>query len=147
MSVRPEALPSGACLATSEGALISISIAVEPRCLEILLETLAELEFPVNPQIYHDAAVITRFADGREESAATTLVEFPAYSGRAEEVRRAVLRIGFDPSSMLVTGMLEEIQSDLHPEPIAPGADYIARYRVRRAAASALRAAGSVYQP
>ncbi len=133
MSVRPESLPSAACLATSEGALISISIAVEARSLESLLEALAEIGFPVNPQIYHDAAVVTRYSDGREESVATTLVEFPAYSGRAEDVRRTIQRFGFDPACILATGMLEEIQSDLHPEPVAPGADYIARYRVRRA--------------
>jgi len=55
MSVRPDSL------ATSEGTLISISISVQSSCLESVLEALAGVSFPVNPQIYHDAAVISRF--------------------------------------------------------------------------------------
>ena len=134
MSVRPVPLPSSAaCLATSEGELISISIAVAPRSLELLLEALAGVEFPVNPQIYHDAAVVTRFTDGREERQSTTLVEFPAYAGREGEVRRALERFGLDPAGMQVTAMLEDIQSEPHAEPAPAGADYVARYRVRRA--------------
>jgi hypothetical protein len=92
VSVRPE------FLGTSEGTLVSISIAVQPRALESLLETLAGVSFPINPQIYHGAS--------------TTLVEFPAYAGRVEEVRQAIAAGGFDQSAMQVTGMLEELQSE-----------------------------------
>ena len=70
MSVRPDSL------ATSEGTLISISISVQPSRLESLLEVLAGVSFPVNPQIYHDAALVSRFPDGTEQSESTTLVEF-----------------------------------------------------------------------
>ena len=130
MSVRPE------CLATSDGALISISIAVHPRDLESLLDALAALDYPVNPGIFHDAAVVTRFADGHEVSEATTLVEFPAYSGWVEDVRRTLASRGFDPACMQTTAMLEEIQSETHAETIPDGAAYVSRYRVRRAGAA-----------
>ena len=92
MSVRPE------FLGTSEGTLVSISIAVQPCALESLLETLAGVSFPINPQIYHGAS--------------TTLVEFPAYAGRVDEVRHAIATGGFDPAAMQVIGMLEELQSE-----------------------------------
>jgi hypothetical protein len=119
MSVRLESL------ATSEGTLISISISVQPSRLESLLEALAGVSFPVNPQIYHDAAVISRFPDGREECESATLVEFPGYAASVEEVRKAIASFGFDPKGIQVTGMLEEIQSD---------AEYSARHRVKRRA-------------
>ena len=54
-------------LSTAEGTLISISIDVEPHSLESLLDALAQISFPVNPQIYHDAVMVYRYADGREE--------------------------------------------------------------------------------
>ena len=138
MSVRPEPLPSAACLATSEGTLILISIAVEARYLESLLEALAELEFPVNPQIYHDAAIVTRFADGDEETRPVTLVEFPSYAGRVEETARALVRCGFARDSIQVVQMLDDIQSDRHPEPVPAGAGFVERFRVRRAGAPRL---------
>ena len=129
MGVRPQ------CLETSEGELISISIAVQPRDLESLLDALAVLEFPINPGIFHDAAVITRFADGHEETQSTTLVEFPAYPGWVASVRDALRARGFDPDSIQVTDMLEEIQSEHHAEKIPAGAGFVARYRVRRCTA------------
>jgi hypothetical protein len=91
MSVRPESL------ATSEGTLVSISIAVDASRLESLLDALAGLAFPVNPAIHHDAT--------------TSMVEFPAYAGRVEEVRRAIGSYGFDPAGIRVTGMLQRIRS------------------------------------
>jgi hypothetical protein len=130
MNVRSDP-PSATTLETSEGALVSISISVEPQALESLLEALAGVAFPVNPQIYHDAAVVSRFADGRELSEAITLVEFPAYAGKLEEVRRSLAAFGFDPACIQVTAMLEEIQSQTRPEPVPPGADYVQRYRVK----------------
>lgn len=120
-------------LATREGTLVSVSIGVEPRKLELALEALALLDFPVNPQIYHDAAVVSRYADGHEEREAITLVEFPAYGDRVQDVRRAMASFGFDPASIQVTEMLEEIQSAVRPEPVPSGAGYVARYRVKAA--------------
>jgi hypothetical protein len=127
VSIRP------ASLATGEGILVSVSIGVEPRRLELLLEALAVVSFPVNPQIYHDAAVVSRYPDGHEESESITLVEFPGYAERMDEVREAIARFGFDPDSIEVTGMLEEISSDAHPEPVPAGAEYVSRYRVKAA--------------
>ena len=76
----------------SEGELVSLRIAVEPRLLEDLLEALARLDFPVNPQLYHRPAQVT--------------VEFPAYSERVDQVREALLRHGFSPESLEVSGGL-----------------------------------------
>jgi hypothetical protein len=124
-------------LSTSEGQLLSVSIRVEPTGLESLLEALAQVSFPINPQIYHDAAVVYRYPDDREESEATTLVEFPAYEARLAEVRAALESYGFDPTCLASVPMLDEIQSDIHPEPAPPGADYVSRYRVKHRAAVA----------
>ena len=49
---------SSASLATTEGALVSVSIHIDPRYLEVLLEALARIDFPINPQIYHDAEIV-----------------------------------------------------------------------------------------
>ena len=54
---------SASALCGREGPLLSVSISVDPRHLESLLEALAQLTFPINPQIYHDAALIYRFPD------------------------------------------------------------------------------------
>jgi hypothetical protein len=124
-------------LSTTEGQLLSVSIRVEPTGLESLLEALARVSFPINPQIYHDAAVVYRYADDREETEATTLVEFPAYEARLSEVSQALESFGFDSSSILAVAMLDEIQSPIHPEPAPPGAQYVSRYRVKHRAAVA----------
>jgi hypothetical protein len=76
-----------------EGELVSLRIVVEPRLLEDLLESLARLDFPVNPQLYHRPAQVT--------------VEFPAYSARVEEVRGTLERNGFSPASLEVARGLE----------------------------------------
>jgi hypothetical protein len=125
---------SVAVLCGREGELVSVSISVDPRHLESLLEALAELEFPINPQIYHDAALVYRYADGREERESTTLVEFPAYEERLDEVRRAVEALGFDGDSVHVTGMLDEIHAGGIEEAPPAGAAYVARVRVKRRA-------------
>ena len=132
MSVWPKSLPVGPLLLGNEGALVSVSIEVDPHRLEALLEALAQILFPINPQIYHDAAIVYRYADGREETQDATLVEFPAYESRVEEVRRAVAGHGFDPASVAVTGMLDEIHTREPLEPVPPGVPYVARYRVKR---------------
>jgi hypothetical protein len=96
MSVWPEGAPSPALRGT-EGELVSVRIAIEPRLLEQALEALARLEFPINPQIYHHAV--------------TTVVEFPAWAGRLGEVREALRRNGFDPRTLTVRGMLDDIRA------------------------------------
>ena len=125
---------SAGALCGREGALVSVSISVDPRHLESLLEALAQLNFPINPQIYHDAALVYRFPDHHEETEATTLVEFPAYEAQLADVRGALDRFGFDPQSLHVTEMLAEIHAE-HPLEAAPaGAGYVSRYRVKRRA-------------
>lgn len=115
MSVWPKPLPAGSSpLEGREGALVSVSIDVDPRRLESLLETLAQASFPINPQIYHDAEVVYRYADGREESETATLVEFPAYAAQLDEVRRVLEAFGFDPRTVNVTDMLEAIHGKHH---------------------------------
>lgn len=102
MSVWPTADPAPG-LRGAEGTLLSIRISVEPRLLEQLLETLAEVPFPVNPEIFHPLP-----AAAGERS--RTIVEFPAYETRLGEVRQALARHGFDPDCARVASMLEEIQ-------------------------------------
>jgi hypothetical protein len=79
-------LPPESALFGREGELISLAIATEPKLLENLLEALASLDFPVNPQLYHRPAEV--------------LVEFPAYSSQLEQVRDALLRQGFDATGI-----------------------------------------------
>jgi hypothetical protein len=69
-----------------EGELISLSIATEPRDLENLLEVLASLDFPINPQLYHRPAQV--------------LVEFPAYASQVGQVRDELRHHGFDASAI-----------------------------------------------
>lgn len=95
MSVWPNEVPATP-LASSEGALISVSIPVNSRYLESLLEALASVSFPINPQIQHDCG-------------GATVVEFPAYEPHVEEVRRALEAFGFDAKSLRTRGMWEKI--------------------------------------
>jgi hypothetical protein len=132
MSVWPKILPVTPSLSTAEGALVSVSIHLEPHCLESLLEALALVSFPINPQIYHDAALVYHYADGRDRTESILLVEFPAYEDHLDEVRRAVQAYGFPPDCIYAIGMLDEIQSDLQKEPAPEGAAYVSRYRVKR---------------
>ena len=114
MSVWPITLTASPSLSGREGALVSISIDVEPRRLESLLEALAKTSFPINPQICHDAAVVYLYADGREETQAATLVEFPAYESWLDEVRNTLDSHGFEAASVLATSMLDEIHREPH---------------------------------
>ena len=100
MSVRPGSGPASPCLSGTEGELVSVRISIEPRLLEQLLDVLARLEFPINPQLYHNS---------------TTVVEFPAWAGRLGEVRDALRRQGFDPAALSVRNMLEHIHSGFTP--------------------------------
>jgi hypothetical protein len=79
-----------------EGELISLSIATEPKLLEDLLEALASLDFPVNPQLYHRPTQV--------------LVEFPAYSNQVEQVRNALARQGFPAGGIQVSSALASIR-------------------------------------
>ena len=127
MSVWP---PSpAATLAGAGGALVSVSIDVEARDLESLLEALARVSFPVNPQIYHEAAMILVYPDGSQETQPVTLVEFPAYSEQLPELREALSSFGFDPERAQITDMLSEIHTDLSQEPLRAGAAHPIRYR------------------
>ena len=128
MSVWPAAAPSPS-LSSREGDLVLVSIDVAARDLESLLEALARVDFPINPQIYHDAELVYRFTDGRQRTETATLVEFPAYAGRLQEVRDAVAVSGFDPGCVSVTGMWEELHSERTPEPAPPKVSSVARRR------------------
>ena len=99
--------PSSSLLSGSEGELVSVSISVDPRDLEGLLEALAHVDFPINPQIFH--------AEGHSAEA-RTIVEFPAYAGGLAQVRAALADSGFGDAVIRVRGMLEEIQSLLGQE-------------------------------
>ena len=96
MSVWAKAAPANLSLSDSEGALVSVSIQVAARHLESLLDALAQVAFPINPQIYHDAGP-------------RTLVVFPAYENHLSEVRCAIEALGFAPECVRVTSMMEAI--------------------------------------
>jgi len=119
----------------SEGELVSISVAVEPRDLEDLLEGLAALDFPINPQIYHDAAVVYVERDGNERLEPCTIVEFPAYAGRLQKIRAVLGACGFSGETISVAPMLDEIHGDDRMEPVPPGDRYV--YRILRKHATA----------
>jgi hypothetical protein len=81
-------------LSGNEGELVSVSVDVDARSLESLLDVLSQVTFPINPQIYHGAV---------------TTVEFPAYESRLEEVRRTLKARGFDPNRVRSVSMLTKV--------------------------------------
>jgi hypothetical protein len=89
-----------------EGELVVASIVVEPQALEELLDALAHVPFPINPQIYHQSGV----------------VEFPAYVQRLSEVRATLESFGFDPSILRVRNMLDALHAPPGDSPSSPGA-------------------------
>jgi hypothetical protein len=105
MSVWSTVIPTNLPLVGAEGALVSVSVSVEPRRLEQLLDALAQLEFPINPAIYHDQCA--------------TLVEFPAYEDRLPEIRQTLECHGFPSGSMRATAMLDQLHSDARREAAA----------------------------
>jgi hypothetical protein len=119
-------------LVGSEGELVSVSIAVEARLLELLLESLAELHYPLNPQIYHDASVVRVFPDGQRDEEPATVVEFPAYAAWLPAVRAALAGKGFDPEAVWAHNMLDQIRSQFESGPVPPGAPYSRLLRYRR---------------
>jgi hypothetical protein len=112
-----------------------VSVAVEPRELEDLLEALAALDFPINPEIYHDAVIVYVKRDGEQRTEPSTLVEFPAYAGRLAKIRAILESAGFAGDRMAVSAILHEIHAGGLVEPAPPGADYA--YRVVRKLATA----------
>ena len=99
MSTGPNTIP---CLTTSEGELVSVQVTVEPKLLEYLLEALADVPFPINPEIHHPVPGVSRH----------TVVEFPAYSDRLSEVYRALNACGLPTLGVKVENMLEHIQTN-----------------------------------
>ena len=137
MSVWQQLQTKPAALVGAEGELVSVSVSVDAHFLEEALEVLANVRFPVNPEIYHEAALVDVYPDGRREVHPTTLVEFPAYSGRVAEVRQALERAGFPADSVHVSSMLDELDSHAHVETTPMGASYRDRIRVKHAHAAA----------
>jgi hypothetical protein len=123
------AFATGYSLSSNEGVLVSIAIRVEPRRLEALLEALAQVAFPINPQIYHEAEIDLCDANGRKFSEVTTLVEFPAYLARIEDVLRALELNGFDRRDVLVTSMLHQLRELNRPEAALAEAEWTVRSR------------------
>ena len=112
MNVWPETHVGGhPALVSSEGELDSVSIAVDPRLLEQLLDALAGLPFPVNPQIHHDPLSVRISEGGSVGAAPATVVEFPAYATRLTAIREAVAARGFDPASVRAMNLLETMRS------------------------------------
>jgi|SRR5580658_6330749 hypothetical protein len=85
-----------------EGELISVRISVEPRLLEDLLEALAALDFPVNPELNHPEA---NHPETNHHPAEVT-VEFPAYSARIDEIRDALRKGGFNAGGLEIRRVL-----------------------------------------
>ena len=61
--------------------LVRVRVSTDPRRLEELLDCLAGLSFPINPQIYHGVP---------------TIVEFPAFDSILPDVQSVLLTRGFD---------------------------------------------------
>lgn len=139
MSVWPDVATHSPALHGSEGELVSTSVTVAPRDLEELLEALAALDFPINPQIYHEAAVVYVEDDGRQRLEPATLVEFPAYAGRLSKIRSVLEASGFDAGAISANPMLDEMHSSERVEPAPAGASYA--YRIVRKHAVAMAAA------
>ena len=129
MSVWPSVQPTDAFLALSgrEGELLSVSVDVAARDLEDLLEALALLDFPVNPQIFHDAAMVYVLADGSRSETPTTLVEFPAYGSSVKQIRDVLAACGFG-DHLHITSMLEEMHAESCKESAPPGSAYQYRW-------------------
>jgi len=129
MSVWPNVQPTDAFLALSgrEGELLAIFVDVAARDLEDLLEALAQLDFPVNPQIFHDAAVVYLLADGSQSEMPTTLVEFPAYGSSVPHIRELLNAYGFG-DRLHVTSMLEDMHAESCKESAPPGSSYQSRW-------------------
>ena len=95
MSVTPAmVIPQRGILCGAEGELILVRVSIAPRRLEDVLECLAQVSFPINPQIIHGLP---------------TVVEFPAYESRVAEVREALAHDGIPADAVTVVRMIEQI--------------------------------------
>lgn len=92
MSIWPASQGTAPALFGADGELVLLQISVEPRLLEELLDVVARLDFPVNPELYHQQNSVS--------------VEFPAYSGRIDEVRKLLKVYSFDPECLSVARVL-----------------------------------------
>ena len=125
MSVSPNEAPASPSLRSNDGELVSVHVSIAPRLLEPLLETLAELSFPINPQIYHQAGIGYVHADGREDLEHATRVEFPVFSDYLDQVRAALESAGLPTSGLHIRGMVEDLHSDHDTVQAPKGADYV----------------------
>jgi hypothetical protein len=130
MSARPE--DHATSLHGVEGELVSVRITIEPWLLEKLLDVLSGLEFPINPQLYHDAATVAVGPGGARHIEPAAVVEFPAWDGRLQEIRDALVCSGFDSACVSLKGMLDDIHAPAGEEPAPPGARYQIIVRSRR---------------
>lgn len=73
-----------------EGELVLVRITADAWRLEEVLEAIAELPFPINPEINHTLGGARR-----------PIVEFPAYSQRVEEVREVLRDRGLSEDYVL----------------------------------------------
>jgi hypothetical protein len=97
MSLWPGAIAPALALGGADGELVSVRVSADPRLLEDLLECLACVSFPINPQLYHGMP---------------TVVEFPAYRSKLFEVYDALRVYGFNPAeSVRVASMIESIST------------------------------------
>ncbi|MBM3787004.1 MAG: hypothetical protein FJW30_21820 [Acidobacteria bacterium] len=76
-----------------EGELVLVRVRIESRQLEDVLESLAELPFPVNPDLSH--------------SGIQSLIEFPAFAARIDAVRKTLESFG---AELTTQSMLAAIQ-------------------------------------
>ena len=99
MSSWRETSPVPKSLSSHEGELISVRAQVEARLLEALLEALAEIPYPINPEICHLAG------------AGGSVVEFPAYATWLDEIHGALERAGFPARTLETRNMLAALQA------------------------------------
>ncbi len=99
MTVFQDSIP-GDSLTGMDGELLSVRIEVPWRQLEELLEALAAVSFPINPQLAHGSP--------------TTTVELPAYSGQLQEVREALKGLGLSGLHVNVHRLWPELASGAH---------------------------------
>jgi hypothetical protein len=77
-----------------QGELTQVRISVVPHQLEELLDCLAHVVFPINPQIYPGVP---------------TVVEFPAWEADLWQVRNLLEIYGFPSEAMRICPMLETL--------------------------------------
>ena len=91
--------------------------------LEALLDALAQLDYPINPQIYHQGMAVYRHRNGHEDCEPVTIVDFPAYATWFADVRRVLSLYDFDPGCVHVSAMLDELHGE---QGFRPAPDFFA---------------------